>query len=386
MESLIRMSILRVLYDERHQQLSDSVDSDDLARRLSMSEVNFRNEVKYLLEKGCITSNEFRIGTRIYRRLRITATGIDLVEGAMEERDYSRKRLQPTIGIITALPKEYVAVEVLLENKLDVKVPGQGAGRRYLIGEIPTVRGDSHSVVLSLAEMGNNLAATRATLLLEHFPTVMSIIMTGIAGGIPSPEKPDDNVRLGDIVVSNKMGVIQYDFDKETISETIHRHPPRPPSASLLEAVNLLEAGELRGSRPWQQYIDRASQYLDAKRPPASHDFLSSSLDPSAKLEHPTDPKRRENLPRIFIGPIASSNKLLKNPIRRDQLRDRFGVKAVEMEGSGIADATWNHEKGYLVVRGICDYCDANKGDDWQQYAAIIAAAYTRALIESIPS
>lgn len=42
-------------------------------------------------------------------------------------------------------------------------------------------------------------------------------------------------------------------------------------------------------------------------------------------------------------------------------------------------------EVGYLVVRGICDYCDSHKNDDWQQYAAIVAAAYTRALIESMP-
>ncbi len=54
-------------------------------------------------------------------------------------------------------------------------------------------------------------------------------------------------------------------------------------------------------------------------------------------------------------------------------------------EASGIADATWNHEVGYLVVRGICDYCDSHKNDEWQQYAAVVAAAYTRALIESMP-
>jgi hypothetical protein len=55
------------------------------------------------------------------------------------------------------------------------------------------------------------------------------------------------------------------------------------------------------------------------------------------------------------------------------------------MEGAGVADATWTYQAGYLVVRGICDYCDANKGDVWQAYAALIAAAYTQALLESIP-
>lgn len=57
----------------------------------------------------------------------------------------------------------------------------------------------------------------------------------------------------------------------------------------------------------------------------------------------------------MFRGAIASSHVLLENPKRRELLRDTFGVKAVEMEGSGIADATWMHE--------------------------VIAAAYARALL-----
>ena len=77
--------------------------------------------------------------------------------------------------------------------------------------------------------MGNNIAATRATLLLEHFPTVTSIIMVGIAGGVPNPENPDTHVRLGDIVVSDRKGVVQYDFDKEDVPR-LQRHPPRPPT------------------------------------------------------------------------------------------------------------------------------------------------------------
>ena len=40
---------------------------------------------------------------------------------------------------------------------------------------------------------------------------------------------------------------------------------------------------------------------------------------------------------------------------------------------------------GYLVVRGICDYCDAHKNDTWQNYAAPAAAAYVRALLEALP-
>lgn len=142
----------------------------------------------------------------------------------------------------------------------------------------------------------------------------------------------------------------------------------------------------LKQNFPWERHIDAAITKLGWVRPSASQDILHAA-DPSDKpLEHPDDPERRGDNPRVFLGAIGSANELLKRPEKRDELRDRFGVRAVEMEASGIADATWNHEKsGYLVVRGVCDYCDTHKNDDWQKYASIVAAAYTRALIEAMP-
>lgn len=300
-----------------------------------------------------------------------------------------RQSTKPNIGIITALEKEYVAVKKLIENPIEDFIPGRGAGRRYLVGEVPAANGGKHIVALALlADMGNNQAAARATLLLEHFPTVSSIIMVGIAGGIPNPEKASDHVRLGDIVVSDKNGVVQYDLVKEEVDKTIHRNPPRPPSAALLEGVRFLTADELEGHRLWLKFIDQALQGLKASwsRPAESSDTLISSTHPEEVIPHPDDRERDSGQPRVFIGPIASANVLLKNPLKRDALRDKFHVKAVEMEGSGIADATWHHEVGYLVVRGICDYCDSRKNDDWQKYASIVAAAYTRALLEKMPS
>jgi nucleoside phosphorylase len=84
--------------------------------------------------------------------------------------------------------------------------------------------------------MGNNVAAARGTLLLQHFPSVEAIVMVGIAGGVPNPDKADDHVRLGDVVVSDRRGVIQYDFVKKTRKVTEVRASPRPPHARLLEA------------------------------------------------------------------------------------------------------------------------------------------------------
>jgi nucleoside phosphorylase len=237
--------------------------------------------------------------------------------------------------------------------------------------------------------MGNNVAALRAELLLGHFPTIDSVMMCAIAGGVPHPTRAADHVRLGDIVVSDQKGVIQYDFVKrqprpgrrpqvDKVRSAGHR-----PSAILLEMVRVLESDRLLGKFPWEDRILEGLNRLGWVRPDEATDILAG---PAGDLTHPLDVERRAGQPRVFFGPVASANTLLKDSVKRDALRDQFGVKAVEMEGSGIVDATWTRGVGYLVVRGICDYCDGNKNDLWQRYAAVVAAGYVRALLDATQS
>ena len=291
---------------------------------------------------------------------------------------------EPVIGIITALEKEYVAVKAVFEQGRDVKKKGVGAGRRYWLTDIKDSEGNLQKVAVTLADMGNNIAAIRATNMLNHYPTVQSIIMCGIAGGVPHPTKGEDHVRLGDIVVSNKKGIVQYDFDKEYQNFTEIRAMPVPASAELIEAAKYLRSNEMLGQRPWEYIIVQALQRLNWQRPPQETDLLYSPVPKDEIICHPEDSERHEDQPRIFLGAIGSANKLLKNPQKRDLLRDQFGVKAIEMEASGVADATWNHRTGYLVVRGICDYCDTHKSDTWQKYSAVTAAAYVKSLLASL--
>lgn len=297
----------------------------------------------------------------------------------------------PMVGVITALPLETAAVLAVLGETREAHVAGVGAGRRYWRGSVTSAGGGRHEVVVAQADMGNNSAATRATQLLTHFPGVQSIVMCGIAGGIPQPDKPEEHVRLGDVVVSDQRGVVQYDFVKRTrkgrgseVREEF-RGPPRPPSAELLEAVRVLEVGALMQNFPWEPVLADGLARLKWTRPGEEMDRLADAGAAQKWRAHPEDPARRAGQPRVFRGPIGSANVLQKDATRRDELRERFGVLAVEMEGSGIADATWTHGVGYLVVRGVCDYCDAHKNDVWQRYAALAAAAYVRALLASMP-
>ncbi len=295
--------------------------------------------------------------------------------------------LRRTIGIIVALPEEFDAVRAMIDNEQRYRAAGPGGGREYLLGDIPSVRNGIHRVVIAQAtDMGNTSAGSRASKMVTEFDGLEHIIMCGIAGGVPNPKEPQEHVRLGDIVVSNRKGVIQYDFGKQKGKVFEERFAPRPPSASLLEAVQSLEQDKLAGQRPWEAHLRRGLVARSLVVPDAATDVVLD--DKGEPIEHPVV---LEVGPRVFLAPIASANVVQADPSKRDRLRDWHKVKAVEMEGSGVADATWEYEKvGYLVVRGICDYCDYRtkpiQTDIWKRYAAMVAAAYVRALIEAMPS
>lgn len=297
-----------------------------------------------------------------------------------------KKMPLPTIGIIVALPEEFDAVRVMLANEKRYRAEGPGGGREYLLGDIPSVRQGVHQVVVAQTmDMGNTSAASRASKMLMDFDGIDHLIMCGIAGGVPHPRDPQEHVRLGDIVVSNRKGVIQYDFGKQKGKVFEERFAPRPPSARLLEAVHLLEQDRLSGKRPWDAHLNNGLVARSLASPATNTDVIVG--DKGERVEHPAVSELR---PRVFLGPIASANVVQGDFRKRDRLRDEHKVKAVEMEGYGVADATWEHEKaGYLVVRGICDYCDVRtkhlQTDAWKRHAAMAAAAYVRALIEAMP-
>ncbi|MHA7633893.1 5'-methylthioadenosine/S-adenosylhomocysteine nucleosidase [Corallococcus sp. M7] len=374
--------------NEFRRFLKDTTATEPIVRELPglvSSDAELTAQATELLARhGLITPALFQslADARPARAAEIYNTGESMLSApTKKDTGFGSKRASVKIGIIAALPKEFAAVECMFESHSRWTADGRGAGRTYSLGEIPASGGGTHIVALGLlADMGNNNASVRAAQLLEHFPEVRHIVMCGIAGGIPNIEAPEEHVHFGDIVISDRNGVVQYDFIKKKGPRRFeYRHPPRPPDAELLEAVSLLKVEELKGYRPWEAFVGRTELLEGAARPADNVDARGNPI------QHPPNSRRREGKPMVFHGPIASANQLLKDPTARDSIKKNFGVRAVEMESSGIADASWiSGRAGYLVVRGICDYCDEKKGDVWQGYAAAAAAAYVRALIESI--
>lgn len=249
----------------------------------------------------------------------------------------------------------------------------------FLTGPKQTPR----NVLMVTSGMGNHAAGAVTVQALNSFSDIEHILLVGIAGGCPNPTKPAEHVRLGDIVVADHRGIVQYDNIKVSATTVQYRSHPQKPSARLLQAASGLDTAEALGDRPWEFWIANGIKaYPGAVRPSDASDVLH---DGTNVVQHPSDPKRRAGHPRVHRGAIASADTLQKNPVQRDMLRDKWDVRAVEMEGSGLQNAAWMLGKDVMVIRGICDYCDPYKNDVWQPYASLVAAAYARAMIEALP-
>ena len=101
--------------------------------------------------------------------------------------------------------------------------------------------------------------------------------------------------------------------------------------------------------------------------------------DLSTLVSRPQRTEEEDN-PAIHYGLIASANNLMKDALVRDKLAAEKNILCFEMEAAGLMNSF-----PCLVIRGICDYSDSHKNEEWQGYAAMAAAAYTKDLLCVIP-
>ncbi|KAH7231610.1 nucleoside phosphorylase domain-containing protein [Fusarium redolens] len=288
-----------------------------------------------------------------------------------------------TVGWICALTTEFVAAQAFLDEEHEGPLEvAQNDNNNYALGRIR-----SHNIVIAVLpdrEYGTAVAATVARDMLHSFPNIRIGLLVGIGGGAPGP---NHDIRLGDIVT-----IQNHSFQKTQVLD-------QPPMV-LRTAVSALKAKyELRGHR-LNEDVDMALQNIKMRkkysRPPASSDRLYRSnithpLNSSEccsmvcgdDLSHIVVRAERDeddDYPAIHYGLIASANQLMKDALMRDKLSAEKGVFCFETEAAGLM----NHFP-CLVIRGICDYSDTHKNKEWQGYASMAAAAYTKDLLCRIP-
>ncbi|KAF5606298.1 ankyrin repeat [Fusarium subglutinans] len=317
-----------------------------------------------------------------------------------------------TVGWICALPKELTASIAMLDEKHPGLPKPRTDSNAYTLGSIA-----GHNIVMACLPKGitgNVSAATVARNMANNFPSIKIGLMVGIGGGVPS-----NKVRLGDVVVSTPTstfaGVVKWDFGKHHDNKDDFErtgaldHPPQ----SLLTALTLLEAQQnLEGTRipsyleevkkKWPMLASKflrndslkdvlfKAGYNHVKKATlggeaGGHESDDEDEDEEHESCHLCDKSMTVKRPprdmAVHYGLIASGDGLIKGATARNKLNKDLGghVLCIEMEAAGVM----NHFP-CLVIRGICDYADSHKNKDWQEHAAIVAAAFAKELLQHV--
>ncbi|KAL0935964.1 ankyrin repeat protein [Colletotrichum truncatum] len=307
-----------------------------------------------------------------------------------------------TVGWICAISTEFVAARAFLDEVHDGPTEvARNDSNSYALGQL-----GNHNVVIAVlpdGEYGTTSAAVVARDMLHSFPNIRIGLMVGIGGGAPSSKH---DIRHGDIVVSSPRngtgGVLQYDFGKSIQSQAFQEtgFQNQPPTV-LRTAVSGLRAmyeadghqldediKTILGQKPRlrkkyarpQPGSDRLYK-SDIVHPPDTEGSCAEVCgnDPS-QLKQRGERDEYDDNPMVHYGLIGSANQLMKDALLRDKLAAEKNVLCFEMEAAGLM----NHFP-CLVIRGICDYSDSHKNDEWHGFAAMAAAAYAKDLLRRIP-
>lgn len=312
-----------------------------------------------------------------------TGHGVSVAR-CLQYRDY-------TVGWICALPREMAAAQAMLDEIHETLPNSPRDINTYTLGRIGT-----HNVAMACLPAGhdglNNAAAVGANMV-RTFPRIEKRFMVGIGGGVPDLVA---DVRLGDVVIGDE--VIQYDFGKAMPGNRFYRtsHPVRAPP-ELMTAVSKLRATHDMKPSQISGIVDdmlRRNPHMKNYARPRAPDHLYQHTYAHAPWPGATDScqacdksmlvtreARQIDVPVIHYGKIASGNQVMKSAETRRRIASELNILCFEMEAAGLMDGL-----SCLVIRGICDYSDSHKDKTWQDYAAAVAAAYTKELLLVIPS
>ena len=171
-------------------------------------------------------------------------------------------------------------------------------------------------------------------------------MMTGICAG------DSQQVQLGDIVVAER--TFTYDNGKFTLDEygrSVHLHDTMTYQldANTLQFLRLFDN--------WKPLI--------------------------TCLEHPLAvPDQREIA--CHLKPMASGSAVRTDHPFEDVRAPVRGTVAIDMEGAAFGLVMSRHPLiPWLVVKGVCDYADRTKNDDYHDYAARASALYALSFIRA---
>lgn len=274
------------------------------------------------------------------------------------------------VVILTIREDEYQAVLSVFPNKLGT----YQKQRHYSLRETEAGDDEKYTVaVLRQLEQGNGEAQEAARDALEDLrPSLMLVV--GIAGGIPN-----DDCGLGDVVLSARI----HDFSVESRKfqeETAYSLTGGPVDRKIASGIAALadradDLGDWTGSLPARPPLPTGKK-SELYGPKDWQKEVKQKLMAAAK---------RPPVPVFKTGPIASSDRLVKDPtLLFPWVQTARHMLAVEMESGGVYRAA-RDRCSMLSIRGISDIVGLKRDEGWTKFACASGAAFARAYLRTQP-
>lgn len=266
-------------------------------------------------------------------------------------------------AIVTIKPEEEEAVHKKFPPEHSIK--GQ---RWYHLSRVKTAIGETIFVAnVRLPRQGNLEAQIVVGQTIDDLAPAC-VLLVGIGGASPFGDAVLGDVVFGSYVHDLTVALDNADGTKEFAGEG------GPMDESLVEAVTHLRPA-LQGAPPvgGAPTVDLAGIEF------TTEDEQLNKKIKKRLVERFSSGETGGPGTRVFIGPIMSSDMLMKNPVVARQWCDtRRDALAIDMELAGAyrAARSGTRQSGLLAVRAISDIVGHRKAEGWVRHACIVAAEY----------
>ena len=311
----------------------------------------------------------------------------------------------------------YVAVMALLnEEQPEKDSPLSAAQIVYTLGRL----GNHNVIVVCLVEgtstSRDDLKRLLSDVQRRYRQTTLSVVMIGFGNHIPHPESA---ICLGDVVVSapwdGSQGIALIDnllnwyYPKATPMEILDERRKLLHIPLVAAARSLAVRHEIRGNDLDDNIVHFLKKYYRLQethsRPSPSGDrkrcysyTSQKEEDPNAKCrtcwgsrsQHGKDWKKTSDTSQVHLGKIAAADSTWGNNLYEHWERQWTDEIGDEVSCFGEVAGDILPEFPCLVICGIHRYADSDPSSperkEWEGYAAMMAATYTKDLLTHLGS
>jgi len=251
----------------------------------------------------------------------------------------------PSMAQTTAILGAYGEEITLLLEKVKDKKESTIAGLHFTEGTL-----NGRKVVVALTGIGKVNAAITTTLTIEHFHPA-ELLFSGIAGGVDPALSP------GDLVIGKELAYHDYGI----LADTLKLDSTRNPATTRRNPL----------------YFPSSDRLVR----------IAGNVGRSLSLERPIEGRPA---PRVVTGTIVTGDVFVSSRAATHRFWQNMHAEATDMEGAAVAQACWQQEVPFIVIRSLSDGADGEAEKDIARFyraaahnAATLVAAITGELAQA---